>query len=168
MMTFALSVVLSWTPPTTYTNGAPLDVANYRIERGTCNGVEFGVAEENLLVDGFLTSAEIVSLPSGEHCFRIYARDAGGLESVASNTAKKVILPPPPPPPPIVTVQTVVYDRTRSGGIGRIVGKIALGVNCIGLPVRTWSNGKKFYEVPRSAVKFTRTSRSAMVVGVCR
>ena len=166
-------IVLSWQNATTNSDGSAIpasgsgSIATTRFEYGTCGGAgTFGTKLGEVAVPGVILSIEF-EFGAGTYCFRGKHVNTLGAESVFSVVVSKTITAPPPPPPTVVTVSKLVYDLTISGSIGRIVGRIPLGTPCIGEVWRTWANGTKFYEVPRSAVTLTRTPRSTKLVGKC-
>lgn len=83
------SASLSWTAPTSNTNGTPItDLAGYHIYYGTTAG------SLDTFIDvpgGATTEYEISNLASGTYYFTVTAYNSLGLESAASNQASKTI-----------------------------------------------------------------------------
>lgn len=86
------SATLSWTPPTTNTDGSPLtNLAGWRIEYGPVGPAGPGL-NQTLSVNGAsLTSYVVSGLASGTWAFAVHAVNAAGAESVQSNIAQKVV-----------------------------------------------------------------------------
>ena len=84
------SATLSWTPPTTRTDGTTLtNLAGYRIYYGTVPGSY----SDTIVVNGAGQSSYVVTnLPGGvTYYFVATAVDAAGLESPYTNVASKAI-----------------------------------------------------------------------------
>ena len=81
--------VLSWSPPTTNTDGSPVDLMGFRIYAGE--------APTNLqpavFVNAIDTTAVINGLATGTHYFAVTAVGISGAESVFSNIESKTIEP---------------------------------------------------------------------------
>ncbi len=83
------SVTLSWTPPTSNTDGSPLtNLVGYRIYWGPSvgnypNSVTFNIAG--------LSSVVVENLAPGTYVFVATSRNSAGVESVFSNTATKTV-----------------------------------------------------------------------------
>jgi hypothetical protein len=87
------SIKLSWTPPTTRTDGSSLaqsEIAGYRIFRGATQSDLVEV--EN--VTGNATTYEFSNVPAGTYYFALKAYDVDGNESDFSNVVEKVCTPP--------------------------------------------------------------------------
>ena len=80
---------LSWTPPTTNTDGTTLlDLAGYNIYYGMVNGSY----PNKVVVNTFGVSSYLIeNLASGTHFFVIRAYDNSGNESADSNVASKTV-----------------------------------------------------------------------------
>jgi hypothetical protein len=108
LVSFAASAgtaTVSWTNPTTYTDGTALvaaDITSTTVEYGSCVGTSFGVKAGQSVVTGAGTSVVITLVP-GTYCFRA-ATTAKGVTSGFSNVATKTIVQPAPNPPSIVDV----------------------------------------------------------------
>ena len=83
------SATLSWTPPTTNTDGSPLtNLAGYRVYWGTSPG---GFTSSVTLNNAGLASYVIDSLAPATYYFAVTALSSTGVESALSNTASKTI-----------------------------------------------------------------------------
>jgi hypothetical protein len=83
------SATLSWTPPTTNTNGSPLtDLAGYRVRWGTTAG---NYPNSVTLNNPGLTSYVVGSLVPGTYYFVVTALNSAGVESQYSNMGSKTI-----------------------------------------------------------------------------
>jgi hypothetical protein len=84
------TVTLSWTPPTTNSDGTPLvDLAGYRIVYGTASRTY----TQSLTIGApAVSSAMIEGLAQGTWYFAVKAYTAAGVESDLSNEASKTIL----------------------------------------------------------------------------
>ena len=137
---FAGQAVVTWTNPTTRTDGSALTAAQIggtRVEWGTCSGSAFGTAQGNQSTTGAATSTIISDLSPGTYCFRAASIDVAGLQSGWSNIASKVVPVAPPNPPVIVTVATTAYVfKVTQRGLLKLVksGTVPLGVACTPLP----------------------------------
>ena len=101
---------------------------------------------------------------AGSYSVTVTVTDAVGATDSASFTWS-VLTPPTPNPPTIVTVETVAYEWNGKNA-NKVVGTIALGVPCIGEPLRVDRAGS-WYELPLDKVTLTRMPKSAIVVGRC-
>ena len=91
---FGADAVTDWVLPTERVDNVPLDVSELDrtvVERGTCNGTDFGVAEEALEVPAPGTTVTFSQVPGGTWCFRGYVVDTDGLQSGFSNVAQAVL-----------------------------------------------------------------------------
>lgn len=141
---------VSWTPPTTNSDGSPLtDLTGYRIVYGTTQG------NPNARIDvagAATTSATVPNLTNGStYYFYVRSVNAAGTESVNSNVASRTIVggtPPtasasatvtvdkvPSPPTGVTVVETTAYavrfDAQRWVALrGTPAGRIKLGAAC--------------------------------------
>ena len=175
VLALANTATVTWTPPTTNTDGSAIpasgagSIASYRVEWGSCVSGAFGTKAGEQVVTAPTTSLVVTPLTAGQtYCFRAYAKNTFGAESGPSSVASKLIPPPVPNPPTIVTVATVVYDVRTNGSIGRLVGRVPLGTECVGAVYRRWADGTTWHEVPRDDVTFSREARSAKVYAKCK
>jgi hypothetical protein len=81
------SAMLSWMPPTSYTNGNPLTLAGYKVYWGTTQGNYPNVVS----ISNGLTSYVVDQLTPGTWYFAVTALDQAQVESVFSNVASKVV-----------------------------------------------------------------------------
>jgi hypothetical protein len=80
--------MLTWQPPTTYTDGSTLQIAGYRVYWGTSqNNLNNSVS----LQGGGLSSYVVDQLTPGTWYFAVSALDGAQLESSMSNVASKTI-----------------------------------------------------------------------------
>ena len=83
------SATLSWTPPTTNTNGSPLtNLAGYRVYWGPAAG---SYPNSVTLNNPGLTSYVVENLAPGTYYFVVSARNSSGVESAMSNSGSKTI-----------------------------------------------------------------------------
>jgi hypothetical protein len=82
------SATISWTPPTSYTDGSALTIAGYRIYWGT---VQNNYPNSKTLNGAGLSSAVIDQLTPATYYFVVTTFDGTGAESVYSNAASKTI-----------------------------------------------------------------------------
>ena len=113
---------LSWTEPTTNTDGSPLtDLAGYNLKWGinnACSAFPNSLPINNPLATTTTQTFTLSSTGTFEFCFVMTALDGSGNESVNSNTATRTfvvtipdILPPAPPTNIIIDMQfTCVTD----------------------------------------------------------
>lgn len=160
----AANLVVSWTNPTTNTDGTPIPVTGAgsltgtRVEWGTCSGTAFGIKSGEVTAPAGVSTATITNVGPGTWCARAFSRNTYGTESVASNVASKIV-PAPVPNPPILAVpviagmaQTPVYSVASTGKMSTFVGFADVGTPCSG-PVLFTYRTKAFREVPRASVK---------------
>jgi hypothetical protein len=81
------TAVLSWTPPTTNTDGSPVDLAGFKIYAGTSSGnLQF-----RTMVSALDTTIVVDNLAEGTYFFAVTAVSKTGAESGFSNIASKTI-----------------------------------------------------------------------------
>ena len=86
--------ILSWTPPTTNSDGTPLtDLGGYKAYAGKTSG-NYTIVKDV----GNVTTYTITSLPEGKWYFAVTAYDTSGNESGYSNEVSKTIAIPPTAP----------------------------------------------------------------------
>jgi hypothetical protein len=167
----AADVTVTWTQPVTNTDGSAIpatgagSIASNRVEWGGCAAGAFGTKAGEKVVSPAASSTTITNLGPGTWCFQVFARNTYGAESAASNVASKLV-PVPVPNPPVVTAATLAYDLNRWGGVGRLVGTIALGVPC-GELVKVAKGGATWHAIPPETVTLTRAPRSTTLVAKC-
>jgi hypothetical protein len=83
------SAILTWTPPTHYTDGSPLTgLVGFKLYWGTTSGVY----SRQLAINNPLTRTWTLNdLPAGRWFFAVSALDVSGSESAKSNEASKLI-----------------------------------------------------------------------------
>lgn len=79
--------VLSWSPPTTNTDGSPANLLGFRVYAGLAPTS----LQPALFVGAINTSVVISGLATGTHYFALTAVGISGAESSLSNTEKKTI-----------------------------------------------------------------------------
>jgi hypothetical protein len=157
------SAVLTWTPPTTNTDGSPLtNLASYRVSWGA----QQGTYPSSMTVTAPANGATVSGLALGTHYFAVQAVNSAGTLSAYSNVASKTCVATPSPP----TNLTVQQDLTAWGivqsddNLAMIpVGTVAVGATCDGSQT---VNGR--YRVPRAAVTFAGTVRPRVVFAACQ
>ena len=83
------SATLTWTPPTTNTNGTPLtNLAGYRVRWGTAAG---NYPNAVTLNNPGLATYVVGNLAPGTYYFVVTALNSSGVESQFSNMASKTI-----------------------------------------------------------------------------
>jgi hypothetical protein len=83
------NATVSWTPPTTNTDGSTLaDLAGFRIAYGNSTS---NLDQSVSITNAGLTSYTVNSLGSGQWYFAVYAVNSQGIESDTSNVASKTI-----------------------------------------------------------------------------
>lgn len=180
------SAVVSWVAPTANTNGTPLtDLAGFRVYYGTSST---SLSQNRTISDVTARNTTITGLSPGTWYFAVRTLNARSIESADSNIASQTvagasaartvaitITPSPNPPPPTnpppgtgLRVSNVrAYDVVQSGGrwvLGRQVGTIPLGRRCM---QSSRLGTTAYYEISRSDVTFSITSRSEAVVAAC-
>ena len=131
---FAGQAVVTWTNPTTRTDGSALTAAQIgstEVEYGTCSGTAFGTPTGAQSVTGAATTLTVTNLAAGTWCFRARTVDTGSNHSAWSAVVSKVVPVAPPSPPVLVTVSTVAYEmRFRRGQLRLVRSRVPLGVEC--------------------------------------
>jgi len=111
---YAGQVSLSWTAPTTNTNGTPLtDLAGYKIYYGTSSGNY----SQNIDV-GNVTTYTLSNLAAGSYYFAATAYDTAGNQSAFSNEVNKT-----------VQTQYTLTISNSSSGLGTVTSSPS-GINC--------------------------------------
>jgi hypothetical protein len=164
------SLTITWTAPTTNTDGTPANVTGYRV---TWTGAASGEAVLGNVLTYTLTGAP------GTYYVRVYARDATG-ESGPTNPVAGVITAsaPPPPPPPAPVVATVGYASgvtqipvfamtSTNARSSTVVGVIPVGVACIGPQLTTYRN-QGYRRVPRANVIWWATTPTDNAMAACK
>lgn len=168
---WAGTATLTWTNPTTRTDGValtPTEIAGTRVEWSACTSTgTFGTVAGQQSVAGTATTMTVLNLAAGNWCFRAYTRDTAGLESVASAVASKIVPSTAAPrPPTLVTVATTAYEARFDGRqyvAGRAVGTVSLGQPCANeQPIALG-----FGAVDRSLVRLTKMPKSSLLLARC-
>ena len=99
IIAFTDTAKLSWTPPTTFVGGAPLnpatDLSGFRVYQGTASGV-YGAP---IVVSNPTATTITLTIPSGVTYFAVSAVSSvanGSLEGAKSNEVSKVVSAPAP------------------------------------------------------------------------
>lgn len=170
------SGTLTFTPPTTYTNGTALpaaQIASYNLQcssftptgtttPGTCPAITPATLPGNA-TGGTITLT--IPATGGTACFRVQTVASNGQASAWSNEGCKAFNPLTPNPPTGVTIAVVlginiapVYSVTATNKLSALVGFVDLGVQC-GDAVLVRYRGTDFREVPRDAVRWWGTTK---------
>jgi hypothetical protein len=167
---YAGTATLTWTNPTTYTDGTAIgatDITQTRAQYGSCVGTAFGVSAGQVTFTGVVTTGTIPGLAPGSYCFQVFTT-AKGVESAASNVVSKILAQPAPNPAVLSTTITVAYDvrwsrQDHALVLNQAVGTVPLGTACMaGTELRGG-----YYQISAKAVKFSRKARSSVIVSAC-
>lgn len=181
------SATLTWTPPTQYTNGNPLplaDLGGFKAFYGPQGNVAATTID---IPDRNATTYQITGLTAAEWEFAMTAYlnpTLGGIESDRTNSVFKVVQVPAssaqatatvqlkPNPPTLVTVESVVYEiklhpTTLVASLGRRVGVIAYGVPCQGDSPLVVNDRGGYYAVPTELALVTKPAKSDVLVARC-
>lgn len=168
---YANAVTVTWMAPTSNTDGSTISpagpdvIASYKVEWGTCSGAIFGVKAGEQTLPVTPLTATITGIAAGLTCFRMFATNAGGISSDASNAAQKTILPLKPAPPSLITVQlSVVYQVL---GVKDKFALVPVGTVPGDTPCDTAQSVNGFYAVPRSTVSWYGSVKPQLVVTQC-
>jgi hypothetical protein len=167
----AATVTVTWTNPTTNTDGSALAASS--ITRTTLWwGTSVTALTNSKIVAGSATSATIDLVPG---TWTIGAKTtANGNESDLSVVIQKVV-PQPTPNPPVLTVQPVVaginmspaYKILSNGNRSSVVaGFVPLSTACQGPRVFTYRE-KSYHRVPRESVTWWKTTPTTEVAAPC-
>lgn len=162
---------VTWTNPTTNTNGSALSASS--ITRTTVYwGSSASAMTSSKIVAGAATSTTVDLAPG---TWYVGAKTtANGNDSALSNVVQ-VVIPQPTPNPPVVAVAEVVagvsetpaYKLTWTGSRGSaVVGFVPKGTACIGPQLLTY-RGLGYRKVPASSVKWWATKATDDVVAAC-
>lgn len=124
---------LTWTNPTTRTDGSPVTVAQVKVYRGATCATQTVIATLPVVAAYTDTSA-----PAGSNCYAVTALDAGGLESAKSVTATLVVPVAPPSAPTGLAGVVQVSDtgayklRQSVDGFAFVrIGTVPAGTACL-------------------------------------
>lgn len=165
---------LTWTAPTTNTDGSPLtNLAGYKLFHAPTSA---GVDTASPVSVPLGTTFTLTGLPAGTRWFGMKAFNSLGAESVMSTKTSKVInvssdartvtvtVNTVPNPPVIVTVTSVAYDF--KGGSIKVVGSVPTGTACDALQFS--KNGFDYYLLPQGSYTLNPGAKPrSPVVGVC-
>lgn len=172
----AATATITWNLPTQNEDGSTIPatgngaLAQTKIEYGSCTATGgFGVVENAIVVPYPGTSATIDGFLGGETvCFRATVKNNLGVESAYSNVTSKTFDAPKPKPPVLISTITVAYAVSERKGIymlGKEVGTIPLGTECIAGEIAT--NKGIYFQVPADKVRFYRRTSSEVLVTKC-
>jgi hypothetical protein len=153
------SAVLTWTPPTTNTDGTPLtNLASYKVYNSR-DGVTFGVS---VVVTAPASGYTWPNLLAGLNYWRVTAINSVGAESAPTPSVSKslaqlswtgsipITVNKVPNPPTGLTVTVSTAYNIKNGKPEMVVGTVPIGTPCGEYLGRKW--GFDFYKVPGSAV----------------
>jgi fibronectin type 3 domain-containing protein len=147
-MAWAGTVNLTWTNPTTRTDGSPVTVAQNKVYRGATCATQTVIATIPVATAYVDTTA-----PAGTPCYAVTALDAAGLESAKSTPATATVPVAPPSAPTGLTTTVQVSDtgayklRQSVDGFTFVrIGTVPAGTACAAQTVGEYA------VVPRSAV----------------
>jgi hypothetical protein len=160
----AADATLTWTAPTTRTDGSPLtNLAGYRIKYGTVVGTYPTVVP---VPNPAATSHVVTGLTGGQtYYFVMTAYDVNALESANTNPVSRTFAVSPPNPPGGLTVTALIaYNsvKQRDKYVLVAVGTVPANTAC---DVTQTVNGH--YVVPRAAVTWFGSVRPEVVVAQC-
>lgn len=172
------TVTLSWTAPTTYSNGAPLpaaDIVGYEIEcvsftpNGSTTAQTCAAGVKTIApATSYVFDVGTVPVSGGTYAFVARTKVAAAT-SANSNTATKLFAAVPPNPPGgLVTTAATAYDvkwsqRERRFVLNKKVGEAPIGTTCnAGFQM---SGG--YAQIAPEAITFTRPTNSALFVAKC-
>lgn len=164
---FAGTATLTWTAPTTNTDGSAIAGAiTYRVY-GALQG------QAKTLIGTGVSPYVHNAVPVGTYCYQVTAT-VGGVESARSTESCKVIPPAVPNPPTITTIEVVAgvglspAFRILAGG-GRstaVAGFVPAGKACVGDVAFTY-RGKSYRRVNPADVKWWNTTQTTEVAAAC-
>lgn len=168
---FGANRTVSWTHPTTNSDGSALPVT--AITRTVVVwGASAGALTNSRIVTGPATST-VIDFPIGTH-FVAARTTANGNDSALSNVVQ-IIIPAPTPNPPVLTVQEVVagvtespaYRILASGARGStVIGFVSKGTACSGPKVFSYRD-RTYHRVPKASVKWWGTTATDEVAAAC-
>lgn len=155
------TATLTWTAPTTRTDGSPLSaVASYNVYRGTSATTLTKLATVTAPATGYVDSAAI---NGATNYYAVSAVDSAGNEGPQSNVASKAVPLAPPAAPTSLTIAAVTAYQAVPGANGDLVmsavGTVAASTACDPLQ-GVIVGGVVYNEVPKSAVTFKNVVRS--------
>lgn len=154
----AADATMTWTAPTTRTDGSPLtNLAGFRIKYGTVAGSYPTVVQ---VPGAAVTTYTVTGLTGGvTYYFVMTAYDAAGLESSnTSQVSKAIPVSPPNPPTNLVIAQVngvnvaVAFKVSDTGSrLLTMQGFVPVGKPCLGDPVFTYRS-QSYRRVARADV----------------
>lgn len=171
---FAGTASLTWTAPTTRTDGSALSGAvTYKVYRGTSAAAVASATTPIGTATG--TTYTDASAPSGTQFYAVATVDASGAESVKSNAVSVVIPVAPPSPPTGLTVVAVIAGTNfspvyrideRGGPLERAAGLIEAGATCTG-PVLFKRDGQPYRRVTARDVDVWFSNANGRLAAAC-
>jgi hypothetical protein len=172
------SAQLSWTAPTTNTDGSPFtDLAGFKVYAATsAAGVD---AATPIPVAATVRAYMVTGLAAGTWHFGVKASNAQGIDSdmsakptkvvtLASASSSAAVTINTKPTAPVVTVATTA--RLWRNGLQQQVGTVALGLPC-GAIVKDARKKADWYAIPRESValskKGAKLPADAVIVAKC-
>lgn len=149
---FAGSATVTWTPPTTRTDGSPLtNLAGYRIYHGTS---PTAITTRVDVTSATATSQVLTGLPAGLRYFQMTAVDANGVESARTNAVSTTIVDAPPSAPGNVQVTVQVADTNAYKLRQSVDGfaMVAFGTVPVGTVCDTTKAVGEYALIPRATV----------------
>lgn len=166
---------LSWTAPTTRTDGSALTGAvTYKVYRGT-SAAAVGSATTALATVTAGTTYTDASAPAGTQFYAVSAVDSGGLES-AKTAAVSVVIPSAPPSPPTGLSVVAVIAGTNLSPVFRLddkgrrqqfAGLIEAGATCTG-PVLFTYRGDSYRRIASKDVDVWYSRPTSRVAAACK
>lgn len=168
-------VLLTWEPPTEYSDRTPLPagaIGGYRVFRGASTSSMTRIAD----LAGSAREYLFRDLPVGTHFFAVAAVGTDGLQGVEATPGSRVVTVPPaasasvtlrvPGAPTLTVKDPVAYDVRLDGlrfRVARQVGTVPVGTVCH----KDFELPGGFYRVERADVQFSQTPGSAVIVARC-
>lgn len=171
-MLWAASADLSWTHPTSYTDGTPLPLASITstdIAYGLCNAGKTAIAGTPTVVavPAPAVSKSVTGLTNGSWCFQARTAVGASLSDYTAVVAKDVVLKPSPPSGLTVSVQTAFMAvRQNDAYVMLPVGSVPGGTKCDSNN-GVIAGGKSYFAVPSSAVQWYGSTKPTVALATC-
>lgn len=168
----AASGDLSWTNPTTYTDGTPIAagaITSSDVAYGLCNAGKTAIAGTPTVVavPGAATAKSVTGLTNGSWCFQVRTNVGASASDYTAVVAKDVVLKPNPPSGLTVSVQTAFMAvRQNDAYVMLPVGTVPGGTKCDSNN-GVLSAGKAYYAVPSAAVTWYGETKPTVVLAAC-
>ena len=168
----AASADLSWTHPTSYTDGTPLPLASITssdITYGLCNAGKTAIAGTPTVVAVPAPAAarSVTGLTNGSWCFQVRTAVGASLSDYTAVVSKDVVLKPSPPSGLLVSVQTAFMAvRQNDAYVMLPVGTVPGGTKCDSNN-GVLSGGKAYYAVPSAAVSWYGNTKPTVALATC-